>query len=553
VEGTTAALTHSSMSGTAAALSTVARAAPIRRVCAAFVAILAALIILPATARAQAPQLGVTTSGTSSTQAGVQTPSGAGAAVQVQAQSGAQATGIAPATSASPTQGASSTSGQAGATASVSGNVSSNNSSLGAAGQTPAPVQVQAPSPAGQITVQQQASASATIGAQTNSAGKIDQDTKSAASATASAGASVNTSSSKIPKADTKADTQANAQVGVQPKESGIGTPQNAKVSGQVNGAISASGDGRSAGAVGVKLQADGQASIQGQAPERRTTGRPTTEHSVSASATISAGISTPPHQNPNSGGIVAASANVSVGTGPSTIATATEFSHESDARLAPPNAQLPPPDSVNPTISKYFASPRASERRLPDRSALAAPTNGSGGSAIAGSRGGGDQAVGAHGSPSPGGFLTPLGDAGRGVAPVMPVLVADVLVPPLNLPQSGAEAPAFMPWTVSRSDILSLIELAARSPGLAPVAGSPVRDVPAASAAPASPFGPISSPSQSGSSAAAGPPSSAIFGMFAVLTALMMLATPQLGRRRRLSPAVWRPVAFVAPLERPG
>jgi hypothetical protein len=542
------------MSGTAAALSTAARAAvdaPVRRVCAALVATLAALLILPATARAQAPQLGITTSGNSSTQAGVQTQSGAGAAVQ--AQSGAQSTGIAPATSASPTQGASSTSGQADATASVTGNVSSNNSSLGAAGQTPAPVQVQVPSPAGQITVQQPASASATIGAQTNSAGKIDQDTKSAGSTTASAGASVNTSSSKIPKADTKADTQANAQVGLQLKATGIGTPENARVSGQVNGAISASGDGRGAGSVGVKLQADGQASIQGPAPERRTTGPPTTEQSVSASATISGGISTRPDQSPNSGGIVAASANVSIGTGPSTIATATEISYGSDAQLAPPNTQLPPPDSGNATLSKYFASPLASERRLPDRNALAAPTNGSGGSALAGSRGGGDQTVGAHGSPSPGGFLTPLGDAGHRLAPPMPVPFADILVPPLNLPQSGAEAPAVMPWAVSLSDLLTLSKLAASSPSIAPVADGPARDVPVASAAPPSPFGPSSSLSQPGSSASAGPPPSVVFGMFVVLTALMMVATPQLGRRRRLSPAVWRPVAFVTPLERPG
>jgi len=65
-------------------------------------------------------------------------------------------------------------------------------------------------------------------------------------------------------------------------------------------------------------------------------------------------------------------------------------------------------------------------------------------------------------------------------------------------------------------------------------------------------PTGPAKGPGSS--SDGVGPSNGLAFsGLAALLLALMAFAAPALGRRIRISPACWRPVAFVSLLERPG
>ncbi len=59
--------------------------------------------------------------------------------------------------------------------------------------------------------------------------------------------------------------------------------------------------------------------------------------------------------------------------------------------------------------------------------------------------------------------------------------------------------------------------------------------------------------PDQPGSGLPGGPSTLLPLGSFAILLAFVTLAAPGLGRRLQASPAIWRPVAFASPLERPG
>jgi hypothetical protein len=350
-------------------------------------------------------------------------------------------------------------------------------------------------------------SISATIGVKTDAAGKAVPEIKSSAGVTASASVSVTT-----PSEIAIAKTETNRDVGLQLKDAGNAKAENAGISVDVSVSVSAP---------------------------------------LSARTTVSSAFG-----DQKAGGNVASSVN-SVVTGAPTITT--DFEHGTDALAAVVEMQLPRRET------RTAALPAIAVRAREGRTPVGATPVSTAPNRIDATSVGSDGVHGGQAASSPGSIsfdevlpaiaVTPGRDTDHGM-PLPPTTFlerVDRVPPTLEGTQAGVDAPALLPRTVSSNDVLTWSNSTKSFLRLARVQGRTPWDVAAVSTSPRSPVVPDPRQAQPAAPAGAGPPPGFGFGMFAVLMTLMILASPRLGRRLQLRAAVWRPVAFVAPLERPG